>query len=254
VEPQKTPRECAEDLLRLLVPDWRPTAVQVLWAIRIALTVAIVLGVLAIIGYSFGITLWDWLRVLAVPITVGAAVPLLNWLQKKRELEVEIHRRQEDVLQAYLDQMTQLLLDKKLRSNSKANSEARTAAHVGTLTALERIHHPDKKGIIVKFLWECSLLKKQDAEDAVVTLEGANLKGAKLGLAKLTEADLHRADLIGADLTDTDLTNADLTDAKVTKEQLEQAKSLQGATMPNSQKYEDWLKDKKTQGKDEKNE
>jgi hypothetical protein len=26
------------------------------------------------------------------------------------------------------------------------------------------------------------------------------------------------------------------------------------ATMPNGQKYEDWLKDKKAQGKDEKNE
>ena len=29
---------------------------------------------------------------------------------------------------------------------------------------------------------------------------------------------------------------------------------LKGATMPNGQKYEDWLKDKKAQGKDEKNE
>ena len=33
-----------------------------------------------------------------------------------------------------------------------------------------------------------------------------------------------------------------------------QAKSLEGATMPNGQKYEDWLKDKKAGGKDEKNE
>jgi hypothetical protein len=31
-------------------------------------------------------------------------------------------------------------------------------------------------------------------------------------------------------------------------------KLLQGATMPNGQKYEDWLKDKKASGKYEKNE
>src|SRR5829696_7350676 len=82
---QQQPREPALDLLRLLVADWQPTAVQILWAIRIAVAVALVLGVLALIGYSFDITLWDWLRVLAVPVTIGAAVPWLNWLQKKRE-------------------------------------------------------------------------------------------------------------------------------------------------------------------------
>jgi hypothetical protein len=33
-----------------------------------------------------------------------------------------------------------------------------------------------------------------------------------------------------------------------------EAEPLHGATMPNGQKYEDWLKDKRAQGKDEKNE
>jgi len=33
----------------------------------------------------------------------------------------------------------------------------------------------------------------------------------------------------------------------------QQTKALKGATMPNGQKYEDWLKDKKAQGKDGKN-
>ena len=35
-----------------------------------------------------------------------------------------------------------------------------------------------------------------------------------------------------------------------TAEQLEQAKSLKDAYMPNGQKYEDWLKDKKSRGGD----
>jgi hypothetical protein len=37
---------------------------------------------------------------------------------------------------------------------------------------------------------------------------------------------------------------ADLTDAYVSEEQLNSAESLEGATMPNGQKYEDWLKSK----------
>jgi uncharacterized protein YjbI with pentapeptide repeats len=41
-----------------------------------------------------------------------------------------------------------------------------------------------------------------------------------------------------------DLSEVDLTDAYVSQEQLLSAASLEGATMPNGQKYEDWLKDR----------
>jgi hypothetical protein len=44
-----------------------------------------------------------------------------------------------------------------------------------------------------------------------------------------------------------------LTDANVTQEQIDQAKSLEGATMPNGQKYEDCLKDKERRGNDGEN-
>jgi uncharacterized protein YjbI with pentapeptide repeats len=69
----------------------------------------------------------------------------------------------------------------------------------------------------------------------VTNLSGATLHNAKLGGAWLG----------GANLRDADLSNADLTSAKGwTEEQLSAAKSLAGATMPNGQKYEDWLKRK----------
>jgi uncharacterized protein YjbI with pentapeptide repeats len=45
-----------------------------------------------------------------------------------------------------------------------------------------------------------------------------------------------------ADLSGADLSHAYLKDATVKEEQLEQAECLEGATMPNGQKYEDWLK------------
>jgi len=60
--------------------------------------------------------------------------------------------------------------------------------------------------------------------------------------ADLTNADVHGARLLGANLTNTNLTNTDLTDTRVTEEQLEAAKSLKGATMPNGKKYEYWVK------------
>ena len=102
--------------IRELVPDWRPAREQALRSIKIAVFVVVaLLGVLLLlyaISLLFGVKLMNLLKVLAVPITIGAAVPLLNWLQKKRELDVEHQRAQDEALQAYLDQMGQLLLDK----------------------------------------------------------------------------------------------------------------------------------------------
>jgi hypothetical protein len=40
------------------------------------------------------------------------------------------------------------------------------------------------------------------------------------------------------------LSGADMRGTNVYESQLAQAKSLEGATMPNGQKYEDWLKSK----------
>src|SRR6266446_4423652 len=74
-------------------------------------------------------------------------------------------------------------------------------------------------------------------------LSGANLSGAELSGAHLREADLSEAELSGAslreadltrvDLTRANLTGADLAGAKVTSQQLDQAKSLKGANMPD---------------------
>ena len=60
-----------------------------------------------------------------------------------------------------------------------------------------------------------------------------DLRGAYLG-----EANLRAANLSAAHVSETNLRGG-------TNEELEQqAKTLEGATMPNGQKYEDWLKSK----------
>jgi hypothetical protein len=80
-------------------------------------------------------------------------------------------------------------------------------------------------------------------------LHEANLMGANLNKANLVGANL-----LGANLQVADLTAANLQGAEVTDEQLADTRSLEGATMPNGQKYEDWLKDQESSGKDVENE
>jgi len=99
-----------------------------------------------------------------------------------------------------------------------------------------------------------AILPNADLSEA--TLRYADLRDANLRRTNLRGADLREADLKGVDLSGADLRETNLSGATgLTNEELDQqAASLEGVTMPNGQKYEEWLKDKKAQGKDEKNE
>jgi uncharacterized protein YjbI with pentapeptide repeats len=73
--------------------------------------------------------------------------------------------------------------------------------------------------------------------DPVVELEG-RLAGLQAKRQRFAQSTLRDANLRGAKLSKADLSGAKDTTSK----QLAQAKSLEGATMSNGQKYEDWLK------------
>jgi uncharacterized protein YjbI with pentapeptide repeats len=108
-----------------------------------------------------------------------------------------------------------------------------------------------------------------DADLSDACLAGANLlpydekEPAKLSTTNLLSgvADPNYVDvsedylvptyLRGANLRNADLTGAYLTGTEVTTEQLAACKSLEGATMPDGQKYEDWLKDKESRKQNE---
>lgn len=153
----KSPRERAGDLITLLVSDWRPSPRQVLWAIRIG----IVLSILVAIGYSYGITLWDWSKLLVVPAVIAAGGLWFNRQQQERALEVESQRAQDEALQAYLDQMGQLLLDKdRPLRQSEVGDEVRTVARVRTLTILSQVNG-ERKGAVMRFLLEAGLIRGQ---------------------------------------------------------------------------------------------
>jgi hypothetical protein len=293
--------------IRELVPDWRPTRAQVLWAVRIVIVLVVLLSILTLIGLPFGITLWEWVKLLIVPAVIAAGGLWFNRQQRDREMEIAREQRDRDqefadqraqdaALQAYLDQMGQLLLDKdrplrlaEVVGDEVETMEAQILARSRTLTVLPRLDG-GRKGSVVRFLYESGLISKDrpiviltraDLREAdlfgfhleeanlygtdlrvaslrMTFLSGANLNntllvdanlyGAHLSGASLSNAYLMRAFLSSTQLDNADLSGANLTGAEVTDEQLAKVKSLKGATMPNGQKYEDWLKSREEEG------
>jgi uncharacterized protein YjbI with pentapeptide repeats len=298
-----------------------------------------------------GKTIWDWMQLLIVPIALSLITVAFTWQQDTRQQKIEDRRAQVEraveeqraqaereiqeeraehaTLQAYLDQMGTLLLDRDLRA-SEENSDVRRLARARTVVVLDALG-PERQERVLRFLHEAELiravppkeqpviplkystlenielphrilLRGADLQQADLSganlahidfrgtylagahLEGAALEGAALEGADLSGAFLEGADLSGADLTNVDLSNAEelwkkgkepdmwergaglghadlsganlsgadlssanlesanLKGANVTDAQLDQARSLKGATMPNGQKYEDWLK------------
>ncbi len=113
--------------------------------------------------------------------------------------------------------------DRPLR-RSHLSDTLSVAARAQTLTALGRLQDGERKGSVIQFLYEAGLINNRP----VLSLRGADLQGADLQGADLQGADLREAKLEAAKLE-----AADLQGAKVTKEQLDTARSLERATMPD---------------------
>jgi uncharacterized protein YjbI with pentapeptide repeats len=166
-----------------------------------------------------GKTVWDFLQLLIVPLMLVAIGLVFSLQQDARQQRVEDQRAdaereladqraQDEALQAYLDQMSGLLLEKDLRT-SEVNSEVRTLAQVRTLTVLGRLD-PSRKTAVMQFLVDADLVQSIDERDPIISLNGADLSGANVSDANLRNADLNGADLNGADLSEADLSEADL--------------------------------------------
>ena len=173
-----------------------------------------------------GVTVRNWLEILIVPMVLVGIGLVFEMRQNARQQQIEEQRAQDAALQSYFDQMSTLLMDHDLRSSDEG-SEVRNLARARTLTVLASLD-PTRKTALIRFLGDAALIQSTSTEsdDVIIALSGA------------------------------DLSNANLSNAEgVTNQQLErEAYSLFEATMPNGQKYEDWLKDRQSRrenGKDE---
>src|SRR5215216_6036253 len=169
-----------------------------------------------------GMTVRDWLDLLVVPLALVLISFLFTTQQDQRqqqtenqraeaERELAEQRAQDEALQAYLNQMSSLLLEQDLRASEK-RSEVRTLARARTLTMLGRLD-PSRKADVMQFLIEADLVQRADGRDPIIGLSGADLSGAALSDATLSEADLSEAHLSEADLSDANLRGANLSDA-----------------------------------------
>jgi len=219
-------------------------------------------GVITTTEQLFTKTLWDWLQLLIIPLALAIIAISFNRAERKNEQRIASDNQQEAALQEYIKEMSELLLEKHLR-DSQPEDEVRTIARVLTLTVLRRLD-AERKGSVLLFLQESGLIDKakriiiltgadlsganllnpdlRNADLSKADLSGAKLSGAKLSganlfLAKLSGTDLSGADLSGADLNGADLSGANLSGVKVTSEQLDQARSLKGATKPDGLKH-----------------
>src|SRR6266851_1851652 len=214
--------------------------------------------------------LWDWLQplgILAIPVVVGVGTVWFTTKQGQVSDATNKDNQREAALQTYIDNMSELLLQGKLRDSEE--DEVRKIARVRTLTVLRGLDAA-RKASLLQFLHEAGLIDKNNriidlseadlfeaklfganlrgADLREVTLRGVDLSHAKLFGANLRGANLREANFRGADLTcaklfgaklfganlrEANLREADLRGATVTKEQLEKAKSLKGTTMPD---------------------
>jgi uncharacterized protein YjbI with pentapeptide repeats len=239
---------------------------------------------------------------------MGALLAGIAWLlsgliwfavqQESRQQEIENQRSQDITLQAYLDNISNLLISEQGTQLRKLDPDDEVLDLVQARTEmLFQVIDSGREESVILFFVRAGLNTAEDPiisladinlsgidlagidlsstnfaqanlaranlasavlQDAnlaranlnFVTLSRANLQSATLQGATLIDADLSGANLQSADLQGADFTNANLASAReVTDEQLDAARSLQGATMPNGQKYEDWLKSKGS-GKD----
>jgi len=193
-------------------------------------------------------TVRDWLQLLVVPLALVVISLLFAAQQDQRQQNIEDQRAQQaqkienqraeaerelakqraqdETLQAYLDQMSHLLLEKDLRG-SKEDSVVRTLARARTVAVLQRLDGTRNRTVI-RFLNEAHLIGKGQA--SIRLLAGADLQGAGLYKVDLGHTYLHKANLSGTNLGESNLSGANLSGANLSGAKLFKA-NLSGADL-----------------------
>ncbi len=212
--------------------------------------------------YNDGKTLWDWLSVLGVPLTLAILGYWLQQLQQKRadeaaeeQREIAAEETKEEVLQAYFDRISVLLIDKnliaisaKIASNTATGEEkelldsAKDVIRARNLSILRRFENDvEHKTSVIRFLIDSDIISKLKLDLSGANLSGANLSGASLSGADLSRVNLEwayikEAYLDGANLDGVNLNGANLSGANLDGANLSGAK-LYGANLYEANLY-----------------
>jgi uncharacterized protein YjbI with pentapeptide repeats len=232
------------------------------------------------------VTLYDWFQLAIIPAALAGGVWWLNHLQQKRDQELVEKRakaerdaaeqrakneqklatdnQREAALQAYIDKMSELLLNGHLAERGAdgqlkpEHKHVRDVARLRTITVLTQLD-ARRIGYVFAFLREAELMSATK-DDNAISLKNADLHAVNWSQADLRGANLNGVNLSGANLSGAiffskiwvprafggtipfptnlaDLRGADLSGAIVTNEQLEAA-SLKDAIMPDGTKHD----------------
>lgn len=178
--------------------------------------------------YQRAKTLWDWMELLIVPSALAVGAWYLNKSQKDRERALTLDQQRQTMFEAYLDKMTDLILDEKLR-HSQSGDEIRTIARARTLAAFQAVDE-DRKGQILKFLYEANLIT---VDSSLIDFTNANLRRIHLAWSNLKKIALTGADLTEADLKWIHFEDANLANSTMVYSNLK-GSCLQGANLQKS--------------------
>src|SRR5260370_37975420 len=160
--------------------------------------------------YQPGKTLWDLLQLLAalaIPVVVGFGAAWFTAQQRKVSESETRDNQRHATLQAYLDKMSELLLNGNLAertADGQLNPEYKRGclvARVRTITVLTQLD-ARRIGYVFAFLREAELMSATKDDNAI------NLKNADLHTVDWSQADLRGADLRRANLTEANLSEA----------------------------------------------
>jgi hypothetical protein len=101
------------------------------------------------------------LAALAVPVAIAIGTTWFSAQQNDANTRIAQDQQQETALQTYLDQMSSLLLDNKLKE-SQPGDAVRDIARARTLTVLSQLNGT-RKGELVRFLKEANLINRYKA-------------------------------------------------------------------------------------------
>jgi len=83
-------------------------------------------------------TLWDFLELAIIPISLAIAGLLFTKVEKERDREREDQRSQEIALHSYFDKISELIISNDLQNTEEGNP-VRTIARARTLSILKRL-------------------------------------------------------------------------------------------------------------------
>jgi uncharacterized protein YjbI with pentapeptide repeats len=207
---------------------------NLLWAITVIFAVWILILVSIIVDDIRGkqeVGFWEWVGVLIIPVVLSAGAALLTNAQTQREVTATHLQAQDEALQQYLDQVSNLLVAPEKGEKPTGSHLVSKLMQARTLALLLKLDR-DRKRQPLKLIAQLDLINRaspllslknaglDDADLHEVTLLNVSLREADLRLTDLTGSHLGGSDLAWADLRGADLRRAVLTDASLERANL----------------------------------